>query len=481
MDILQDLVKSLGKEELKSYKLFAKRTNDSDERRDILLFDSIKKHREKPDSYHSKLIYAIDKPDSKYYRLKSKVIDDIGSVLSHLYQKEDEINSVYLLQLAKIFKQKKVTHLSLHFLKLAEKKALKQEDFAALEAIYEEMIRINSIASDENPLYLIAQRSDNSKRLMLLQGLENNLAILSYQVKTTQNLTNHKEIKKWLNGILKTTLKHSYVKNSKLLRIKVFQNLSRIMMLLKDYESLETYLLTCWEEFKNDKLFNDKNHEIQLQLLIYLSNTSYLLGKHNQSVFYAGVLYTHLFDFNKHNFNQYIFYYYNILVNNFSKTDLQKAVETLEKAKEETSIRNNSDQYFYVLSNLAITLFDLKQYKQAGKVFTQIYISNGYKLLDVSVVFKIQVFELINRLEIGDYEVCLKQIQALNKLKQEVKNDEVIKMDVELVKILHNYINQDDPRWRPLKPIISNYVSRYESIENKTALLDYCQWLKTKY
>lgn len=480
MDILQDLIKSLGKEELKSYKLFAKRTNDSDERRDMLLFDSIKKHYEKSDSYHCKLIYGIDKPDSKYYRLKSKIIDDIGSVLSHLYQKEDEINSVYLLQLAKIFKQKSVTHLSLHFLKLAEKKALVQEDFAALEAIYEEMIRINSHTSDENPTHIIEQRSDNSKRLMLLQELENNLAILSYQVKTTQNLTTQKEIKKWLNGVLKTTIKHSYVKNSKLLRVKVFQNLSRIMLLLKDYESLERYLLNCWEEFNEDKLFNERNHEVQLQLLIYISNTSYLLSKHNQSIKFAEVLYKKLFDYNKQNYIQYIFYYYNILVNNYSKTNLPKAVETLEKAREEAQIRNNPEQYFYVLSNLAITLFDLKNFKQAGKVFAQIYISNGYKVLDKSVVYKIHVFELINRVEIGDYEACLKHINAINKLGNEVKSKDSINADIELVNIISQHIYKYETKWRPLKTVILAYLEKYDHDDAEKGLINYCQWLKTK-
>ena len=49
MDILQDLIKSLEKEELKSYKLYTKRTHNFDNRKDIELFDSIKKHAEEPD------------------------------------------------------------------------------------------------------------------------------------------------------------------------------------------------------------------------------------------------------------------------------------------------------------------------------------------------------------------------------------------------------------------------------------------------
>ena len=44
MDILQDFIKSLAKEEIKSYKLYSKRTHNFDIRKDIELFDSIKKN-----------------------------------------------------------------------------------------------------------------------------------------------------------------------------------------------------------------------------------------------------------------------------------------------------------------------------------------------------------------------------------------------------------------------------------------------------
>lgn len=480
MDILQNTIKILEKEELKSYKLFAKRSNNHEIRRDIELFDSIKKHNDKPDQYHYNKIYGENKPDSKYYRLKNKIAEDIGTVLCNLNQKQEDVNTLHLLQLAKIFKHKKINALSLHYLKLAEKKALLQEDFAVLEAIYEEMIKINSQNSEEDPAPLIKRRLENNKRLLLLQELENNLALLSFTVKTTQNLTTQKETKQWLKNILKTTVNHSYVKNSKLLRIKVFQNLSRIMMLLKDYHSLENYLITCLQEFEHDNLFAKNNHEIKLQLLIYLCNTLFLLEKHHQAISYADVLYKQLLMYDKKHYNQYLFYYYNILVNNYSKTNLIKAIDTLEKAKEETQIKQNSNQYFYVLSNLAITLFDAKKFKQAGKIFSQIYLSSGYKLLDNSVVFKLHVFELVNRLEIGDYDACFNQIQIITKLKNDITNKENIKIDLAVTEIIKTFLTQETIRWRPLKPYIVKFMSLFDKNQTHIGLIDYCNWLSSK-
>ena len=43
MNLLQEVVLSLNKEESRFFKLFAGRTNTKDERKDLLLFDFIKK------------------------------------------------------------------------------------------------------------------------------------------------------------------------------------------------------------------------------------------------------------------------------------------------------------------------------------------------------------------------------------------------------------------------------------------------------
>ena len=224
MDILQNIIKTLAKEEIKSYKLFTKRTHDFEERKDIELFDSIKKNSDELDVYHNNQLYKSKKPDTKYYRLKNKIADDLGIVLTNLNHRKPEIDALHLLSLAKIFALKKEWSLSLHYLKLAERRSVEKEDYALLESIYEQMIRISVSVSELSPSALVEKRNQNALKLNLLRELENNLAILSYEVKTTQNLTTKKEMLQWLDKTLKSTLKLSYVKKSPQLQIKIFQN-----------------------------------------------------------------------------------------------------------------------------------------------------------------------------------------------------------------------------------------------------------------
>ncbi|MES2565645.1 MAG: hypothetical protein V4565_02195 [Bacteroidota bacterium] len=480
MDILQNLIKSLEKEELKSYKLYAKRSHNFVDRKDIELFDLIKRNEKATDKNHFDVIYEGAKPDAKYYRLKNKIVDDIGVVLSNLNHKKSEIDVLHLLGLAKIFISRQHFSLAGHYLNLAERKALEKEEYAMLEAIYEQQVRMSIQNTSESPVIIIEKRNENNQRLKLLQELENNLAVLSHEVKTTQNLTTKKEITTWLSHTLKNTIKLSYVKSSAQLRMRIFQNVSRLMLLLKDYVSLESYLHACLIEFEKDKLFTIQTHEVKLQLLVYLCNASYMLNKHERAIQFASVLHEAIFEFDKNLYDQYIFYYYNILVNNYSKTNLLKAIETLEEAQNETQIKNNSHQYFYVLNNLAILNFDLKKYKQAGKFFSQMYVSQNFKTLDKSFVVKLYVFELINRLEMHEYELCEKQLIQVHKTIKELKERESIKIDLAILEIIHQFLNEEKYRWRPLKVAINHFVKKYQVNKENAGLINYTQWISSK-
>ena len=480
MDILQNLIKSLGKEELKSYKVYTKRTHNFEERKDIKLFDSIKNNEEEGDKYHFNAVYKGSKPDTKYYRLKNKIVDDIGIVLSNLNHKKEETDILHVIGLAKIFIRKQQYTLALHYLKMAERRAIEKEEFAMLEAIYEQMVRMSIQNTEESPLKLIEKREENSKRLKLLQDLENNLAVLSHEVKTTQNLATKKAITSWLHHTLKNTIKLSYVKNSSQLRIRIFQNVSRLLLLLKDYTSLESYLKSCLLEFENGHLFTKQTHEVKLQLLIYLCNASYMLEKHTQAIQYATMLHKILFEFDKLLYDKYIFYYYNILVNNYSKTSPLKAINTLEEAQQEKQIKNNPHQYFYVLNNLAILNFDLKKHKQASKFFSQMYVSQNFKSLDILFVVKLYVFELINRLEMGEYEQCIKPFSHVNKLIDDVKDKETIKIDLAMLDIIDLFLNKQEQRWRPMKPFNKLFVKKYQDSKEGNGMIDYVQWIESK-
>lgn len=483
MDILQSIIKSLAKEEIKSYKLFAKRTHNFENRKDIELFESIKTHTESSDNYHNHVIYQKPNIDAKYYRLKNKIADDLGVVLTHLNHRKPDIDALHLFSLAKIFNLKKNHSLSYHYLKLAERRALEREDYALLEAIYEQMIRFSAEVSEMAPTTIIEKRNENVQRLNLLRDLENNLAILSHEVKTTQNLVPSKSITTWLHQTLKHTLELSYVKNSPNLRIKVFQNLSRLLLLLNDYQSLESYLKTCFIEFEKEHLFNQETHDVKLQLLVYLCNASFKLNKHAQLLHYADILNKSLVEHHKLLYDQYLFYYYNILVTSYWKNNLEKAIDVLIEAQQQTAIKNNAAHFFYVLSNLAVGYFNAKKFKLANKLFSQMYVSANYKTVGVVFQLQLSLFELITKIELEDIESCEKQLLQVQKMIAEIKDKNSVKPENDVIKLLAHFLSQEDKRWRPLKPMAQTIIKNYpaDSAESQSRIINYSEWLSTKF
>ena len=68
------------------------------------------------------------------------------------------------------------------------------------------------------------------------------------------------------------------------------------------------------------------------------------------------------------------------------------------------------------------------------------YVSQNFKSLDKSFVIKLHVFELINRIELQDYEQCDKQLNQLYKLTDDVKEKELSAMLLEFSDQRGNYV-----------------------------------------
>ena len=165
---------------------------------------------------------------------------------------------------------------------------------------------------------------------------------------------------------------------------------------------------------------------------------------------------------------------------NYTKTNLEKAVETLLDAQQQTVIKNNPTNYFYVLNNLAITYFDLKKHKQASKFFSQMYVSQNYKSFDEAFKFKLSLFELLNKIGIGEFESSQKTLIQIEKTMATLKEKESIKQDVQLIKILKPYLNKFEFKWRPLRKEIEQFISQYPINERQSGLINYSNWLSEK-
>ena len=72
MNLLQEVILSLNKEECRFFKLYAGRINVKDERKDLLLFDFIKKSDSIDEDRVAAKLYGENK--NAFYRLKNRLL-----------------------------------------------------------------------------------------------------------------------------------------------------------------------------------------------------------------------------------------------------------------------------------------------------------------------------------------------------------------------------------------------------------------------
>ena len=485
MNILPEIIGLLNKEEIRGFKLFANRTNASDERKDILLFDYIKKnHLEYEDEKIFKKLYG-GKEKNAFYRLKNRLLEDIGVSLALLHYNSSEINFVlnnYLL--AKLFIGKNKWQIALFYLAKAEKKAHEIESFELLDMLYNEYIKLSHEVLDINPEEYITKRKENRLQLNRLQEIDDVLAAVIYRVKVSQNFgKGNEQINELLSKTVNTFANSKEIKHSPLLRFKIYHSLSRILLQQHNYKALEKYLLKTYGEFSKENLFNKNNHDTKLQMLTYISNTLFKNNKIEESLVYSGQLDAAMKEFSGLLHDKYLFYYYNILVNNYAKTNVEKAIEILDEAKEQKVIQSHPVYIGFVYLNLAVSYFGIKNFKAALKSVVRLYMLESYKTLDAAFRLKISVVELMIRFELGDFDYIEQRITQLKKEFRKEFASEEFENENALVKTIALLMNTTSIKSdKKAMTVIRQFIAKLQiqkSAESEE-IINYGDWLAEK-
>lgn len=483
MDVLGQLILSLNKEEARNYKLFINRTNARENRKDAELFDFIRKQGELnyEDEKAIKKLYGNLVEKNNYYRLKNRIAADINTSLIIQHSNDSVENEVMqLLMLAKLFSARGNWNLASYYLKRAEKKARTAELFEILDIIYNEQIKLSHESLELDPNPVLDKKKANRKRLNEVQEIDEILAVIVYSVRKSQNFGKEYEgVVKMLDPILKRQKQSADYANNPVLRVKIYQAVSRVLLQQKSFVELESYLRKTYAEFLNDKLFTRQNHDVKLQMLTYLCNACFKNNKLGESSRWAEKLKEGLYEFESMLKDKYLFFYYNVQVNNFAKTDVERAIGFLNEALEHKQIKDHPYYSGYVYLNLSVSWFALKQYRQALRHLIKLMGRETFSSLDAAFKLKIVVFELIIRFEMEEFDFIEHRTKAIYREYDELLQgpDFSLEQDfLELIAYLSHASDQNRINKR-IKQFLSDYPQSNE-VENQ--IFDYSEWALSK-
>lgn len=478
---LYDIINILNKEESRNLKIFLNRTNAHQGRKDVMLFDYVRKNKNDIDEHQllGKLYdSSIDK--NSFYRLKNRLLSDINKSLLILHFDKNDYNLVInLISLAKLFSNKGDYKVAFGYLRQAEQKAIKNEFFDLLDLIYSDLIKLSHESVEFNPIEYIEKRKKNHKSLHVLQEIDDLLAALVYRIKISQNYSTHNyQFTEVLQKTIDEFIDNDEVKKSPKLQFKIYHSISRILLQQRDFISLEAYLKLTYADFLDRGLFNKSNHETKLQMQTYLVNSLFKNNKIEESLESTNSLYKIMGEYDNLLFDKYLFYYYNSLVINYQVSDKNKAIDVLLEAKTKREIQQLPFYTIFVFLNLAVLYFDTKDYKNARKNLAKLKLSDSFKNMDNVFQFKVNIVELLNFYEFGDIDLFDYQLNLIQKDFKDVLKKEAYAREKIFIEIVAKMevLTQAEIQLKVNEFV--QLVPNDESAEND--IIDYNEWLKSK-
>jgi hypothetical protein len=441
-NVLNSIIQSLSKQEIRFFKLFIKRT-DYKKRKDVDLFDFMKKKG--GDLKIKDALKKLETNTNNYHQIKNRLYHELNNsmVWQHIW-KDNQSKSFSYVLLARVYKDKGELELAFHYLKYAEKEAIDSELYEILSIVYTETIQLSHELISIDVDKYIALKRENILILSEIDEMDLLLAKVMYDIKTKQNFgrTDH-SLSKLIKSKYSKISKDKKLVNSARFRMRLFKMYSRLLLQNRDYKSLEKFLIESYNEFEEDKLFSRSNHNEKLTLLTYLTNCLCKNKKHKESLKYAELLLISMKEYDSFLHDKYLFFYYNILVSNYAKTDKDKALDYLNKASKNEVIKKLPSYISFIYLNRSLIYFHQDNFINAQKNMSRLILQEDFLLLDKAFQLKVLIADVIIRFKNGQHNI-IDKIKDIRRNHKQLLLDKEYVRDREMINIISKKINDED-------------------------------------
>ena len=484
MDVLNQMVMLMDRKEVKNFKIYVGRVTESEERKDLKLFEIIRKAGEKydEDKAFSKL-YDEEGDKNAFYRLKNRLIEDINkSIFMQEFQSDNAMLGFYLVALGHYYFSKTEYRLAFYHYRKAEKKAQELENYGLLDIIYARMIRISQEILSANPEDYIRKRRENRNLLNKLSELDDVLEAVEYRMKLSQNLSASKSINELLKITIDDFARTDELKESSRLQFGIYRVVSRVLLQNNDYPKLEEYLIQAYADFENREFFHKNNHDTKLEMLSWMANSLFKNKKYQASLEYAELLKTEMERFDKMLYDRFELFYYNIQIINFSAINTAKAIEILLSLTGKDKIMKQPMYGGFIYSNLAVLNYGRKDFRKALKYINELYRYEGYKAMDELVKLKLALGELIIRHELKENEVLEYRFKQIAKDFADTLNRDEIVWEKGFMDIFNLMLSDDHYKKNPsFKKQARDFIEKTKVLEGTDEMLfTYDTWVREK-
>ena len=480
MNPLKEAIALMTKEEVRAFKLFVKKVNVRAGRKDLDLFDFVRKSGTE---YDEKAAFEHVYPGASkntFHRLKSRLLHDINRSMVDLHLSNNDILRLWnFLSVVEFYLLRSHFELSYWFLRKAENLASKLGHLEALDIVYGIYIRLSHEIPEIYPADFIEKRSNNAKQLQKVRALDDLLAMAVYRTKISQTWgSGDSDLMKVLEKTVAEFTEPELLTSGT--RIKLFQSVISILLGRQDYMMIEVYVRENYERFKADKIFNRNTHETKLLMLTYLANALHKNGKFEESLKYAELLGREMKEYDSALQDRYLFFYYNVLMINYFRLEIGKAVALLNEMKQIPKIMDAPFHALFVEMNLGLAYNQMGSYRKAIKSIVQAQLHEAYKSAAEGLRLRISVAELMIRLKLEQFEVLEQRFRQVKGDFQSALSKQDFVRESQLLSILENLNeNSHDRQNKKTISAIQEFLNMKVAEQERDAeLIDYDAYLK---
>ena len=483
MDILKQIILGMDRKEVKNYKIYAGRLSLTEGRKDITLFEKIRKAGATyEDEMIFKKLYGPEGDRNSFYQLKNRLAEDINlSIFLQEHTEDETMLTLYYVSIGYYYYGSKNNYkLALHYFKKAEKRARKLENYSLLDLIYSRLIHITQETFYENPEEYLKKRKENSILLNKITDLDNILQAVEYRVKISQNLS-QSDFRELLKLTINTYSSDDELKNSPKLQLGVYVIITRKLLKDNDFVALEDYLINTYNDFKSKKIFNKSNHSVKLEILSWIANASFKNKKYHQSLEYAELLKQEMERFDGFLYERFEFFYTNSLVINYSAINPSKAIDILLELTQKEKMDKLHFQGVFVYLNLAVLYHMNKDYDKSLRYLSRLYSYEDFKNTEPLLQLRITIGELMMRYDMNDFDTLEYRIKQINKNYREQIED-LSNWEGEFINFIKEMTNNELKRNKksfqfPVRELLERIQSTND-VDNM--LFKYDEWLVGK-
>lgn len=412
MNILWYIIKNLSDEEVRQYRMYARRFNRTGNRKDFKLLELYRIPGEPDDEKIRLRLYGNTLDTNTYARLKNRLASDVNKAMVLSMLDEKAMEPWYLYLTFKYHDTHNRHEAAAYYLKKALKKAEETGQFDLAVMVCHSFLRSARYRQLEKEESILEKRDLMEKFSALMRRMEVQSAVLEEELRRSQSLY---KVKDSLINSARAAEKAAE-KEQPLPRPLLLQWLklkAQIWILQHHYDAIVNLLTPYKLYLLGETAPSPEQAELQATLLIYLMNAHTMLGDYGKVTQVAPLL-DKLLKQSPELSARYGFFYYQSTVAALCRTErYSEALSVIRHMEEENETRVNPRYLVFASINKALCLYETGHWQEALKTLARLKTWEAFEQTDSRIQKEAEIFEILLRILLGDLDYAFQRAKHL--------------------------------------------------------------------